>query len=185
MMEEAIYSFDFGILDFIRENIANPVLDGFFSVITHLGDAGIFWIILCVVLLISKKYRSTGIIMAIALTAMLITGNVFLKNLIARDRPFIQNPDIMLIIPPPSGFSFPSGHSFSSFTAATVLFMCHKKWGIPALILAALIAVSRIYLYVHFPTDIICGSLFGIILGILSVKLCRKYLPEKIMGKTE
>ncbi len=149
------------ILDWIRNHIANPFLDAVMPVITDFCEDGIGWIIIAVILLFFRKTRRTGITMGVALLIGLALCNLTLKPLIGRMRPFTFNPDIELIIPYPSEYSFPSGHSASSFEGAFTIFLYHKKWGIPALILAALIAFSRLYLYVHYPTDVIAGCLLG------------------------
>ncbi len=162
-----ITQIDFKILEFIQIH-SNPVLDVIFSAVTHLGDGGIFWILVALVLIIFKKTRKCGILMLITLAAGLIIGNLALKNIIARDRPFIQDPVLQnfLLISPPSGFSCPSGHTLASFESATIIFIFSKKWGIPAFILAALIGFSRIYLNVHFPSDVLFGLVLGIVIGV-------------------
>lgn len=163
-----ITSFDFKILDEIQ-TIANPVLDAFFVFVTHLGDAGAVWIAIAVVCLLFKKTRKCGIMLAAVLILGTLVGNAALKNIIARPRPFVQNPDMLssLLISVPSGFSCPSGHTLSSFECAVVIFLNNKKWGIAALVMASLIAFSRMYLYVHFFTDILFGIVLGIALGYL------------------
>ena len=158
-----ITNIDFKILDAIQ-TVTNPVLDVFFSAVTHLGDAGVLWIVIALLCLLFKKTRKCGIMLACALILGTLIGNVALKNIIARPRPFIQNPDMqnLLIISAPHGYSCPSGHTLASFESAFVIFLNNKKWGIASLTVATLIAFSRMYLYVHFLTDI----LFGIVLGI-------------------
>ncbi len=153
--------FELPVLDWIRNYIANPVLDVIMPIITHFCEDGIGWIILAVILLCFRKTRKAGITMAIALIIGLLLCNLTLKPLIARTRPFVYNPDIELIIKQPGEYSFPSGHSVTSFEGAFAVYLYNKKWGIPALIFAGLIALSRLYLYVHYPTDVIIGSLLG------------------------
>lgn len=164
---------DFQILDFIQTYIRTPFLDTFFSRITHLGDAGTIWILIAVILLFTKKYRKTAIGMLIAMLITYILGDQILKPLVGRARPFTHR-DIELLIPPPGRYSFPSGHSASSFCAAVYLFLNNKKLGIPAFVLAALIAFSRLYLYVHFPTDVLCGILLGTVCAILTFRIFRR-----------
>lgn len=176
-MIDLIYNLDFAVLDFIQENLRCRFLDMLMPPVTLLGNGGIMWIIIALALTISKKHRRAGIIMIAGLIVCLLTGNILLKNAIERLRPFIQNPEIQLLIPPPSGFSFPSGHSFSSFISAVILSKYNRRLAPAALITASLIAFSRIYLYVHFPTDILCGAALGIILGIAVYKLCVRYIP--------
>ena len=174
-----ITNIDFKILDAIQ-TITNPVLDVFFSVVTHLGDAGVLWIVIAVLCLLFKKTRKCGIMLSCALILGTLIGNVALKNIIARPRPFIQNPDMqnLLIISAPHGYSCPSGHTLASFESAFVIFLNNKKWGIVSLVMAALIAFSRMYLYVHFFTDIFFGAVLGVVLASLVY-----YLTSKIERK--
>ena len=186
-----ITSIDFKILDAIQF-ITNPVLDAFFVVITHLGDAGALWIAIAVLCLCFKKTRKCGVMLAVVLILGTLLGNVMLtldkvfhaqvvlKNIIARPRPFVQNPEMLkeLLIAAPHGFSCPSGHTLASFESAFVIFLNNKKWGIVSLVIAALIAFSRMYLYVHFFTDILLGTMLGIVLGCLVY-----YAVNKIEGR--
>ena len=165
-----ITELDFCILNFIRDNLANPALDTVMKFITHLGDGGCIWIITALVLLCFKKTRAAGICLAISLAVTAIAGNLILKNLFARTRPFIEA-NMPVIINPPGGYSFPSGHTSSSFAAATALAGCFKKYAYLFYIVAALIAFSRVYLYVHYPSDIICGAVLGIAIGFIFTKM--------------
>lgn len=181
-----ITQIDLNILDFLQ-TIRTPVLDWIFKIITHLGDEGIIWIALTIVMLCFKKTRRYGFIMALSLIVGTIVGNIGLKNIFARPRPFNVNPDMLpnLIISPPNSFSFPSGHTMSSFETAMALFLCNKKMGIPALILATLIGFSRNYLYVHYPTDVIAGAILGIAIGVGVYLLYNKFIAGKKLGKIE
>ncbi|MBE7064909.1 MAG: phosphatase PAP2 family protein [Ruminococcaceae bacterium] len=175
--------FEIGILDGIQ-NIRCGILDGLFTLITQLGDAGIIWIIIAVICLFFKKTRKTGICMGMALIMGLLFGNLLLKNAIARERPYTYEIASMTadkvkeLISLPHDYSFPSGHTQASFAAATSVFMYNKKYGTAAYVLAALIAFSRMYIYVHFPTDIIGGMLLGIIYGIVSFYLIKRFAPR-------
>ncbi len=140
---------------------------------TKLGDGGLIWIILTLLCLYSDKYRKLGAAMTFSLVVALLLGNELLKELVRRPRPFTTG-EISLLIPPPSGFSFPSGHTMASFAAAGAIYLPHKKLGKWALILAILISFSRIYLYVHFPTDVICGVLFGLLFGYMGCVIIYK-----------
>ena len=160
-------SFDLPVLDWIAANLWCPVLDAVMPVVTLLGDAGIFWIAMAVVLLFFKKTRRVGVGMGIALLAGLLLCNLTLKPLCQRPRPYDYQFDVFgklipLLIERQHDFSFPSGHTIASFEAAGVIWLNSKKWGIAALALACLIAFSRLYLYVHYPTDV----LFSVVLGI-------------------
>ena len=142
------------------------------QLITHLGDAGIIWIILTIVMLLIPKTRKSGVIMAAALIVDVILCNVILKNLIARVRPYDVNTAVQLLVAKPKDFSFPSGHTAASFASVTALYLAGEKklWKI-ALVLAVLIAFSRLYLYVHYPTDVLGGIITGAIAGYIGYKL--------------
>jgi len=164
-MSDKIYAFDFAILDWLNETLVHPILDRVFAFITFLGDAGWFWLALAIILLFFKKTRRIGISMAISLAFSLVVTNLTLKPLINRPRPYALR-DVTLRIDPPHDASFPSGHSSASFAAAMALFIEDKKKGIPALILATLIAFSRLYFYLHFFTDVLGGTLIGCLVAI-------------------
>ena len=164
-----IQEVDFLILNFIRENTTNPFLDFIMPFITHLGSSGAIWIIICIILLALKKSRRTGITLAISLILCLLICNILLKPLIARPRPYDINTVVEIMVTKPTDFSFPSGHTTASFAAAVSMLLCKKKQlGTISLILAFLIAFSRLYLYVHFPSDVIFGMLLGTILAFFA-----------------
>ena len=171
--------FDLPILDWIAANLWCPFLDAVMPVITLLGDAGIFWIAIAVVLLFFPKTRRIGLGMGAALLLGLLVCNVTLKPLVARIRPYDYvleqfGVQIKLLIEAQHDFSFPSGHSIASFEAATVLLIHSKKAGVPAVVLACLIAFSRLYLYVHYPTDVIASVVLGVAFGFLGNWLVKK-----------
>lgn len=161
------------------QSIHTSLLDSIMVFITTLGNGGLIWIAIAVICLFSKKYRKCGIAMGLALLLSFILGNVILKNLVARPRPCWIDSSVTLLIKNPTDYSFPSGHSFASFAGATVIFMYHKKEGIIALILAALIAFSRLYLFVHYPSDVLGGAILGIFVAVISVWIVNKYLLNK------
>ena len=171
-------NFDLLILDWIAAHLWCPFLDCVMPIITHLGDGGIFWIALALILLCIPKTRKTGAAMGIALLMGLLVCNLALKPLIGRIRPFdyqlLQGKVIPLLIEAPKDFSSPSGHTIASFEAATVLLLCHRKWGIGAAVLAVLIAFSRLYLYVHYPTDVLASVVLGIGIAFLATHLTNK-----------
>lgn len=154
-------NWEFDIL-YAIQNIHNPILDKIMVTISSLGNAGILWVVIALILLISKKHRKTGIHMFIAMLLTLFVGNLILKNLVQRERPCWIDTTISLLINNPKDYSFPSGHTMNSFTAAMCIFLHQKRWGIGAFVVAALIAFSRMYLFVHFPTDIIIGMIIGV-----------------------
>ncbi len=160
--------FEIGILNKISDIFKCGFLDAFMPIVTRFGDDGIFWIALAIILLCFKKTRKIGFCMGLSLIIGFLVGNVFLKNVIARTRPYDVNTEISLLISKLNDYSFPSGHTLASFESATAIFIFNKKWGIPALVLASLIAFSRIYLYVHYPTDVLGGIVLGISVANLS-----------------
>lgn len=157
---------DGGVLLFLQEHVRTPFLNTLMTGITTLGDHGTIWIILTILLLIPKKTRKAGLVSAMALIGSLLFNNLLLKNLVQRPRPYVTFTDLQILIPRPSEFSFPSGHTSSSFAAAAAIYAClSKKYGIPAMILAALIGFSRLYVGVHYPTDVLAGAVIGVLLG--------------------
>lgn len=201
---------EFQFLNWIQENLRSDLLDKIVPIITKFGDGGVFWIILSLLLFIPKRTRKYAHISAFALIFCVVGGNLILKNLLARPRPFwlengnplamigiqgnpleriyVRNSEItvpegrtllQLLIKAPTDFAFPSGHTQASFAAATSICMWKKRFGIPALVLATLIALSRMYLYVHYPTDILGGMLFGIGYALLALAICNKLFRKK------
>ena len=162
---------DFAILNFIQNFIKNPFFDIVMPKITSLGDAGLIWILCGVVLLFSKKYRKGGIVLLMALALGAVLGNMILKPFFARPRPCHIVKDIEMLISVPKGYSFPSGHTLSSMTGAYILTYINKKFGYFAVVLAILIAFSRMYLYVHFFTDIIGGTVIAFIISYTFIKI--------------
>lgn len=167
-------SLDFEILYFIQEHIVCKALNDIMVFISSLGNYGAIWIITATALIIPKKTRKCGIFILCALTFSLITGEVITKNLVARIRPCNIDLAVNMLIERPKTYSFPSGHSSSSFAATAVIFYFYKKAGLFVLVIASLIAFSRMYLFVHFPTDVICGILWGIISAIIVIVIYKK-----------
>ena len=164
---------EFEILDFLQ-SIHSPVLNSLMSFVTFLGEAGWFWILLGLLLFLMKKYRASGAAVLIALVFDFVLANRILKPLVARPRPCWINDSVEMLIREPEDFSFPSGHTMASFAAAgAVLFMGHR-FGIWAVFLAVLMGISRLYFYVHFPTDVLAGAGLGLVCGFLAALLVRK-----------
>ena len=177
--------FDLPILDWIAANLWCPLLDAVMPVITVLGDAGIFWMVIAAALLLFKKTRRVGLGMGIAMLMGLLLCNLTLKPLCQRPRPYdyqfdVFNKLIPLLIEQQHDFSFPSGHTIASFEAAGVIALNNKKWGIPALLLASLIAFSRLYLYVHYPTDVLVSVLLGLALAFVGNRLAHR-VPDRYL----
>lgn len=180
----ALNNFEIGILDFIADKLGCAFLDFLMPIITLFGDGGIFWIACAVIMLFFKSTRKTALTMGLALIMGLLVCNVTLKPLVGRIRPYDVNTDVVLLVDRLSDFSFPSGHTVASFEAAVTLMICERRrFGYPALALAFLIAFSRLYLYVHYPTDvltsIVLGTLFAFISYLTVNALFRRFAPKK------
>ena len=163
--------FELSFLDNIQSYLRCDFLDAVMPVITTLGNGGVIWIVCAVVLLLIPKTRKIGVVLAVSLAIEALCCNVILKPLAARIRPFDMNTAVQLLISPPTDFSFPSGHTGAAFAAASALFFCKNRLWIAALVLAILIAFSRLYLYVHYPTDVLAGAFLGILSGWLGYTL--------------
>ena len=152
---------ELSILDWLQ-TLHTPFLNKIMVFITRLGDAGIIWIVLSIVLLLIPKTRKSGVVMVAALIVDVLLCNIVLKNLVARTRPYDVNTGVHLLVAKLHDYSFPSGHTAASFASVTALYLAGEKkiWKF-ALVLACLIAISRLYLYVHYPTDILGGVIFG------------------------
>ena len=172
-------NFDLPILDWIAEHLHCGFLDTVMPLITVLGNGGLFWILLAVVMILIPKYRRAGHAMAFALLMGLVVCNLTLKPLVGRIRPYVYQlehfgKEIQLIIATPHDFSFPSGHTIASFEGATALLIHDRKLGIPAMIVALLIAFSRLYLYVHYPTDVLASVVLGVGFAFLGSLIAKK-----------
>jgi undecaprenyl-diphosphatase len=175
-------NFDLPILDWIAAHIHCGFLDKLMPWITKLGDGGIFWIATAVILMCIPKYRKAGFSMGAALLMGLLVCNLTLKPLVARMRPYDYQAEyfgqtIQLLIKTPHDYSFPSGHTIACFEGAVALMLHNKRLGIPALVIAVLVAFSRLYLYVHYPTDVLASVVLGTCFAILATLLVKKLYP--------
>ncbi|MGN0344103.1 MAG: phosphatase PAP2 family protein [Lachnospiraceae bacterium] len=174
-----IQQIDLSILLFIQEHLRFAWMNGFWEFITHFGDGGIFWILLAFILMIPKKTRKTGIVAVCSLLLGALITNVTLKPLVDRVRPYDYSDAIIPLGRIPVEASFPSGHTSASFACALIYVrMFPKKYGIPLVVLATLIALSRLYLCVHFPTDVIGGFLVALFSSMV-VYVCYQRLETK------
>ncbi|MBU3112592.1 phosphatase PAP2 family protein [Clostridium lacusfryxellense] len=162
-MMHLIQNFDNFILLYIKDNMHGPIIDKVMVVSSYLGNGGMVWIIIIALLVISKKYRRIGFMVLAALILSTILGDIVLKNVVKRIRPSATIPAINLLIARPLSYSFPSGHTTSSFAVAGILARYFKDYAVEFFSLASLIAFSRLYLYVHYPTDILGGIILGLI----------------------
>ena len=183
-------SFDLPILDWIQANLQSDFMDVAMPLTPLLSEDGIFWMILATILLLFPSQRRTGLGMWLALAMGLIICNMILKPLIGRMRPYdfqeqFNGVYIKLLIDGLSDNSFPSGHTIAAFEACVALLCGNKKLGIPAVIMAFLVAFSRLYLYVHYPTDVFASIILGSILAVLGYWLAGKIIKPRTKGKFE
>lgn len=178
-MAEFITNIDFEILYWMQENLRCAFLDGFAWVLSTCFEAGLLWIVLCIALFIFRKTRPLSVAVTIAIVLTFLIGELALKNTVCRPRPCLIDPSVSLAVPVPNSYSFPSGHTGSSFAAATALFCFSKKWGIPCLAVATIVGLSRMYLFVHYPTDVLVGVLLGTFAAVVTFLVMKKYGLDK------
>ena len=167
---QSVQNLDGEILLQIQQHLRTDMLTPFMKIVTFLGNGGWFWILCAVVLLAIPKTRKTGYAAVLSLIFGVIVTNLLLKNIVARPRPFAEIEALIPLIAKPTDFSFPSGHTTASFAVALVMLrMLPKKIGIPAVVLAALVAFSRLYLGVHYPTDVLAGFVVALVGSSLAV----------------
>ena len=177
---------EFQILNWLQ-TIHVPVLDKLMIAVTTLGNGGVFWICLIVVMIAIPKTRKVGIIMAVSLLIEFVLCNLLLKPAVGRIRPYEVNSSINLLVSPPGDASFPSGHAGASFATVSAMFFAGCIVWIPTAVLAVLIAFSRLYLYIHYPTDVLAGMVLGIVCGWAGNRLImvidRKLKDRKVAEK--
>ena len=169
--------FEFAFLDWLYQ-FRNPVMNTISIFFDYAGAHGEIWIAFTLLLLLFRRTRKAGFAMAVALVLYMAAGHFFLKPLFARPRPCDVNTAITILVKRPHGHSFPSGHTASGVAAAYALWLQNRKLGVPALVLAAFIAFTRLYLYVHFPTDVLGGLVLGIALGFFA-----SWLVDRLANK--
>lgn len=164
---------EIAVLDAIQ-GLRCGLLDVAVPWVTALGDKGLVWIVLALVLVAIPRTRRVGLAVCAALVLELLLCNVLLKPLIARPRPFdVAGMDGLLVVPP-GDFSFPSGHTGASFACAAALFFSGSRLWVPALALAVVMGFTRLYLYVHYPTDVLAGALLGVATGWVGAAAARR-----------
>jgi undecaprenyl-diphosphatase len=172
---QGLIGFEGSILLWIQNNLRSDFLDPIMKAITMLGDKGMIWILITLVLLILRRTRPLGVICAVSMVIGLVVTNLIIKNWVARVRPYEVIQGLECIVKKADDWSFPSGHTTNSLACAWVLFRkTPKKCGVPALILAILIAFSRLYVGIHYPTDVLGGAVIGIGSACLSLALVPK-----------
>ena len=175
--------FEFTILDAVQA-LHCPVLDALAVFFNYAGAHGELWLAFAAVLLAFRRTRKAGLAMLLALGLYMVAGHCILKPLFARPRPCDIRPEMLTLVARPHGWSFPSGHTASGFAAAFALWRQNRKLGTPALVLAAFIGFTRLYLYVHFPTDILGGAALGLVLGACGSLLADKWAKRKELKRT-
>lgn len=157
-------------LDFLHllQGLHNPVLNKIMVFITELGNKNFIWLLGALIMILTKKYRKCGCAILISLLFSIVSCNLILKNFIARERPSFLFSNYEKLINAPLSYAFPSGHTQNAFSAAFSIFFMHQKEGIAAIIIAAAIAFSRMYLFVHWPTDILSGIVFSLFCALFA-----------------
>ena len=181
-MFDTLNLWELGILRWL-DSISSPASDVFWTLVTYFGEAGIFWIALSLLLMFPRKTRKIGFSMALALLLGLIIGNGILKNVFGRIRPYDLDPAINHHLAwgkMSTDFSFPSGHTLACFEGATAIFVFCRKWGAVALVLAVMVALSRLFLLVHYPSDVLAGAVLGSAFGVLAA-----FIVEKVSKKLD
>ena len=179
---------DGNLLVWIQHTFVNDAFTPAVKFITMFGEAGIFWIALCVLLLCFRRTRKLGLLAGLSLLLCFICCNLIVKPIVDRTRPWVIFEEVVRLVPDPGDPSFPSGHSANSMATAFAILLnsarCGVKryWGVILVILAVLIALSRLYLGVHFPSDVLVGILFGILSAVI-VYYASKYYESRKMKK--
>lgn len=189
IMFDELTHIDLAVLHAIHDTLATPIMDGVMSFITTLGDVGFIWFVVALTAIALKKHRTFGIAIIVAIVLAYCIGDLGLKHLFERPRPFLTDPTLATsLIELPTSFSFPSGHTSSSFAAATVLCLTPfaHRWFKPAAVAGAVcIAFSRLYLCVHYPSDVCAGAILGIICGIVAVRVVGTFAARRADAKRE
>lgn len=182
---EWLWTLDGNILLWIQENMRADWITPFWKAITFLGNSGWFWIVASLILLVPKKTRMIGLTALIAIAIGALITNVGLKNIVARTRPYEVVDGLTRLIEAQHDYSFPSGHTCASFAVAGVYFHMFSKrfWAWGSLVLAALIMFSRLYVGVHYPTDVLVGLLVGIFAAWLACKIYEKWLKQRMKSE--
>ncbi len=174
--------FEINILIWIQENFRSAFLDFLMPLITYLAEYGLVPIVMSVLLICIKRTRRCGVAMAFSIVMGFVVVNLGIKPLVARVRPYDAYPLYELLIEAQSDFSFPSGHTLAAFECATSLSLYYKKFALPAFIIASLVGFSRMYLYVHYPSDVLCSVALGIVFAFVSKMIVeRAYKKNNVL----
>ncbi len=171
-----LQNIDIKMLNMINKKFHYRILDKIMPLITALGNGGIVWFAISIYLMSGENHRTEGYMVLASIAIAAVIGEGIIKHLIKRTRPFVNMLECKLLISKPITYSFPSGHTASSFAAAGIFISANSKFSIMALILASLIAFSRVYLNVHYPTDVIMGIILGLLCSRIVVLLFYSYV---------
>lgn len=180
-MLEKLFSIDASLLLYLQENVRNPILTKVLVFITTLGNGGFVFILFGALLLVFKKTRKDGILYSLALILNLLLTNLVLKNLFMRPRPYTVIEGLTILINPPHGYSFPSGHTSAAFCLAMILFFINKKASVVAFLFAVMMGFSRMYTGVHYPTDVLGGAITGVISALIVGLVNNFVIPKKVI----
>ena len=158
------------------DSVHGPVLDPLMVGITYSATSGLVWFVLGFLMTCSRRWRRCGVSFIVSVIAAYILVDVVLKPMVCRDRPFDVS-DFDLLVPAPDSWSFPSGHTASAFAGATALLIHSRRWGVAAMVYAALVGISRLYLCVHWPTDVVAGALLGIAVAFAATWFMSRWIP--------
>ena len=179
-MIDTITALDFNIVLWVQQHVRSPFLSAFFIPFTTIGNAGILFILIGVLLLFFKRTRQSGILLLISLTISFILNDIVVKNIVQRPRPFNAFSQIVPLVPPPGKYSFPSGHTAAAFSSMVTFFFTQRKYAICGLVIALLMGISRIYVGVHYPTDVFFGALLGTAVAVTSAIIFLKTQHKEI-----
>lgn len=172
---EKTYELDHSILLFIQEYLRFDFLTPIMKISSMLGNIGAIWILSGILLVLFKKTRMIGVIMLSSLTLCFLINNVCIKNIVARARPFDTYSDLIPLIKKPTDYSFASGHTTAAFASSGILArFLRKPLAVLTIVFSFLIAYSRLYLGVHYPTDVICGFIIGVLGSMLTYYIFSK-----------
>ena len=158
--------------DSIHRSVLDPLMVG----ITYSATSGLIWFVLGFLMTCSQRWRRCGVSVIVAVVLAYIVVDVVLKPLVCRERPF-DFADFDLLIAAPDTWSFPSGHTASAFAGATAILIHNRRWGAVAMVYAVLVGISRLYLCVHWPTDVVAGAVVGVAVAVVAVWFMSRWIP--------
>lgn len=182
-MIDIIQNFDASALMYIQDFIRLPFLNAIMVFFSTIGNLGLLWIALGLVLLFPKSTRRGGFDLLVCLAIAYIINDLVIKELVARSRPYETIEELKILVSPLSSYSFPSGHSVSSFASAMALTLAFGKKGAWAYIPATLIAFSRCYVGVHYPSDVLAGMIVGTLIAYGVYMLLKKFIKTDFNKK--